>query len=55
MFGVFGFLKLVKAVVLLREIVERCPDLEGNNFVVMVPYATSAYFGWLRGGDKGSS
>jgi hypothetical protein len=33
--------KLNQAVNLLKEIVERCPNLEGNNFLIMLPESAS--------------
>jgi hypothetical protein len=33
--------KLCQAVSLLKEIVERCPNLNGNNFLVMLPESAS--------------
>jgi hypothetical protein len=33
--------KLNQAISLLKEIVERCPNLNGNNFLIMLPESAS--------------
>jgi hypothetical protein len=35
------YLELKRAVHLLKEIVEKCPNLEGNNFLIMLPKSAS--------------